>query len=55
MSALVYCNGNTIVSALETLHQLLLIVNAEFEGWLLSTDLTVQVIELQHCCRVLDE
>ena len=54
VSALLYCNGNTLVSALETLHQLLLIVNAEFEGWLLSTDLTMQVIELL-CCYVLDE
>lgn len=45
VSALLYCDGNTIVSALETLYQLLLVVNAEFEEWLLSTTLPVQVIE----------
>ena len=43
LSALLYFDGNTIVSALETLYQLLLSVFAEFEGWLLSTALPMQV------------
>lgn len=46
ISALLYCDGNTIVSALESLYQLLLSVDAEFEGWLLSTNLPMQVTKL---------
>lgn len=51
VSALVYCDGNTIVSALETLHQLLLYVCAEFEAWLLSTAQQMQVSLFFIYCR----
>lgn len=43
---MLYCDGNTIVSALEILHQLLLSVNAEFEQWLLSACESNQAIKL---------
>ena len=48
ISVLLYCVGNTIVSALEALYQLLLSVDAEFEGWLLSTNLPIQVTEFHN-------
>jgi hypothetical protein len=50
ISVLLYCDGNTIVSALESLHQLLLSVDGEFEGWLLSSNLPMQVTKLHNLC-----
>ena len=46
VSALLHCGGNTVVSALEALHQLLLSVNTELEGWLLTEDPSLQVRKL---------